>query len=296
MALAPGVSVPADTGAGLGLSELVRAALAEDVGTGDVTTAATVPADRAGRARVIARAPGVVSGLAAFAETYRQVDATVAIEFVKDDGDPVEIGDPIAFAHGAFASLLVAERVALNFVQRLSGVATQARRFSQAVAGTGARIVDTRKTTPGWRALEKRAVRDGGGFNHRMGLYDAYLIKENHVAGAGGIEAALAAAASHNAPRLPIEIEVRSAAELEAALESPHRPDRILLDNFGIDDLVASVRRIRSLDRPPLIEASGGISLATVRTVADTGVDWISVGALTHSAPALDLSCLIEPA
>jgi nicotinate-nucleotide pyrophosphorylase (carboxylating) len=155
--------------------------------------------------------------------------------------------------------------------------------------------VDTRKTTPGWRALEKTAVRHGGGFNHRMGLYDAYLIKENHVAGGGGIEAALAAAASSNAARLPVEIEVRSAAELEAVLASSHAPDRILLDNFGIDDLVASVRRIRSLGRPPLIEASGGISLATVRTVAETGVDWISVGALTHSAPAIDLSCLIEP-
>lgn len=293
MAMAP-VSSPADRGTASGLPDLVRAALAEDVGTGDVTTTATVPADRAGRARVIARAPGVVSGLAAFAETYRQVDAHVAVEFAKDDGDRVEVGEPVAFACGRFASLLVAERVALNFLQRLSGVATQAGRFSQAVAGTGARIVDTRKTTPGWRALEKAAVRDGGGFNHRMGLYDAYLIKENHVAGAGGIEAALAAVAARN-DALPIEIEVRSAEELEVVLASRHFPDRILLDNFGIDDLVPAVRRIRSLGRPAVIEASGGISLATVRTVAEAGVDWISVGALTHSAPALDLSCLIEP-
>ncbi len=290
------MSAAADYGAPLGLSELVRAALAEDVGSGDVTTLATVPADRAGHARVIARAPGVVAGREAFAETYRQVDASVVVEFEKEDGHRVDVGDVIALARGAFASLLIAERVALNFLQRLSGVATQARRFSQAVAGTGARIVDTRKTTPGWRALEKAAVRAGGGFNHRMGLYDAYLIKENHVAGAGGIEAALAAAAAGNRARLPIEIEVRSAEELEAVLGSPHPPDRILLDNFGIDDLVPAVRRIRSVASPPLVEASGGISLATVRTVAETGVDWISVGALTHSAPALDLSCLIHPA
>ena len=224
------------------------------------------------------------------------MDAAVGVELVKEDGETVEVGDVVAFAGGAFASLLVAERVALNFLQRLSGVATQARRFSQAVAGTGARIVDTRKTTPGWRALEKAAVRAGGGFNHRLGLYDAYLIKENHVAGAGGIDAALAAAASRNRARLPVEIEVRSPEELVAVLESPHPPDRILLDNFGIDDLVAAVRRIRSANSTPVIEASGGISMATVRTVAEAGVDWISVGALTHSAPALDLSCLIEPA
>jgi nicotinate-nucleotide pyrophosphorylase (carboxylating) len=290
------VSVPAGHGAAPGLSDLVRNALAEDVGTGDVTTAATIPADRAGRARVIARAPGVVAGIAAFAETYRQVDAGVAVEIAKGDGAEVEVGDPIAFAVGAFGSLLVAERVALNFLQRLSGVATQARRFARAVAGTGARVVDTRKTTPGWRALEKAAVRDGGGFNHRMGLYDAFLIKENHVAGSGGIEAALASVASRNDARLPVEIEVRTAEELEAVLASSHPPDRILLDNFGIDDLVPAVRRIRSVGRPVVVEASGGISLATVRTVAEAGVDWISVGALTHSAPALDLSCLIEPA
>ena len=291
--MVPGVSALGGYGAPLDLHDLVRAALAEDVGAGDVTTAATVTGDRAGRARVIARAPGVVSGLIAFAETYRQVDASVVVEFAKEAGDRVEVGDVLAFARGPFASLLVAERVALNFLQRLSGVATQAWRFSKAVAGTGAHIVDTRKTTPGWRALEKAAVRDGGGFNHRMGLFDAYLIKENHIAGAGGIGAALSATAARNDGRLPVEIEVRSVEELEAVLASPHRPDRILLDNFGIDDLVSAVRHIRSLNSPLVVEASGGISLATVRAVAETGVDWISVGALTHSAPALDLSCLI---
>lgn len=279
----------------LELAELVRAALAEDVGAGDVTTAATIPPGRTGRARVVARAAGVVAGSAAFVEVYRQVDAAVAIELVAPDGTAVGPDDLVARARGPFASLLVAERVALNFLQRLSGVATLARRFADAIEGTGATIVDTRKTTPGWRPLEKSAVRAGGGRNHRMGLYDAYLIKENHVAGAGGIAAALAAA-RRSGGDLPVEIEVRSLAELEEALASPDRPDRVLCDNFAVADLARAVERVRAVPDPPLVEASGGVSLATVREIAETGVDWISVGALTHSAPALDLSCLIDPA
>lgn len=284
-------------GSPLDLADLVRAALAEDVGPGDVTTAATVPTDRAGSARVIARSAGVVSGNAAFVETYRQVDPGVRLDLARPDGAAVATGDLVATARGSFASLLVAERTALNFLQRLSGVATLTARFVAAVQGTGARIVDTRKTTPGWRALEKAAVEDGGGLNHRMGLHDAYLIKENHVAGAGGIEAALAAV--HDARRdekRPVEIEVRSIADIEAVLASDHRPDRILCDNFAVEDLARAVRRIKSIEGAPLVEASGNVTLATVRAVAETGVDWISVGALTHSAPALDLSCLIEPA
>lgn len=294
--MVPRVSSFSDFGSPLGLSDLVRAALAEDVGSGDVTTAATVPRNREGSARVIARATGVISGSAAFKETYRQVDATVTVEFEIQDGAAVEDGDLVAAARGSFASLLVAERTALNFLQRLSGVATLTARFVGAVEGTNARIVDTRKTTPGWRALEKAAVRDGGGFNHRMGLYDAYLIKENHVTGAGSVEAALAAAVRDDGRGLPVEIEVRSIEEIEAVLASPHRPDRILCDNFGIEELARAVRRIQSVDGAPLVEASGNVSLATVRRIAETGVDWISVGALTHSAPALDLSCLIDPA
>jgi nicotinate-nucleotide pyrophosphorylase (carboxylating) len=288
--------VSAGFGPPLALPELVRAALAEDVGTGDVTTLATVPADRPGRARVIARAAGVVAGTEAFVEVYRQVDSSVEVDLVARDGTEVKPGDLVARARGSFASLLVAERVALNFLQRLSGVATLASRFVREIEGTGATVVDTRKTTPGWRALEKSAVRAGGGANHRMGLYDAYLIKENHVAGAGGIAAALAAARRHDARGLPVEIEVRSLEELDEALGSPDRPDRILCDNFSVEDLARAVERIRSAPGPPLVEASGGISLANVRTVAATGVDWVSVGGLTHSAPALDLSCLIEPA
>lgn len=277
-----------------GLVELVQAALAEDVGAGDVTTAATVAPERVGRARVVARAAGVVSGTAALVEAYRQIDAGVRVELARRDGAAVADGDLVAVARGSFASLLLAERTALNFLQRLSGVASLAARFCEAVRGTGARIVDTRKTTPGWRALEKAAVRDGGGLNHRLGLYDAYLIKENHVAGAGGIEAALAAVFRHGRD-LPVEIEVRSLEELDAVLASEHRPDRILCDNFALEDLALAVWRVHSIAAAPLVEASGNVTLSTVRRIADTGVDWISVGALTHSAPALDLSCLIEP-
>jgi nicotinate-nucleotide pyrophosphorylase (carboxylating) len=277
------------------LAELVEAALAEDVGPGDVTTAATIPADRRGVARVVARSEGIVAGLAPFAETFAQVDPGIALDLHAREGTAVAKGDQVATARGAFASLLVAERTALNFLQRLSGVATLTGRFVVAVEGTGARIVDTRKTTPGWRTLEKAAVRAGGGLNHRMGLYDAYLIKENHVSGAGGVEAALAAVARDDTVGLPIEIEVRTLAEVEAVLASGHRPDRILCDNFELGELAVAVRRIKSVEEAPLVEASGNVTLATVRSIAETGVDWVSVGALTHSAPALDLSCLIEP-
>jgi len=276
------------------LQDLVRAALAEDVGSCDVTTEATVSGERRGIARVVARATGVVAGLEAFAETYRQVDPDLVLELSLRDGAAVGDGDLVARSTGRYASLLLAERTALNFLQRLSGIATLAARFVAAVQGTDARIVDTRKTTPGWRALEKAAVRSGGGLNHRMGLYDAYLIKENHVSGAGGLEAALAAASRHDTRGLPIEIEVRSLAEVDAVLASSHRPDRVLCDNFDLTELARAVRRIKSVDEAPLVEASGNVSLATARAIAETGVDWISVGALTHSAPALDLSCLID--
>lgn len=287
---------PRPFGAPLELADLVRAALAEDVGAGDVTTAATVEPGVSGTARVVARAAGIVSGTAALVETYRQVDAGIGIELLSRDGAAVAAGEPVARARGHFASLLLAERTALNFLQRLSGIASLTARFCDAVRGTGARIVDTRKTTPGWRALEKAAVRDGGGLNHRMGLYDAYLIKENHIAGAGGIEAALAAVSREGNARVPVEIEVRSLAELETVLAAARRPDRILCDNFPVADLARAVRRIRSAGGGTLVEASGNVSLATARRIAETGVDWISVGALTHSAPALDLSCLIDPA
>ena len=276
------------------VERLVRAALDEDRGPGDVTTAAAVPPDMSGRARLVVKAPGVLAGLAVAREVYRQVDPRVAFEALGDDGDPVAPGDPVASAAGAFAALLIAERTALNFLQRLSGIATLTARYVDAVRGTGARIVDTRKTTPGWRGIEKAAVRAGGGANHRTGLFDAYLVKENHVAAAGGIREALAAVADANQDGLPVEIEVRSIDELDLALASPHAPDRILLDNFEPRALAEAVRRARARRSDVFLEASGNVDLTTVRTIADTGVDWISVGALTHSAPALDLSCLID--
>jgi nicotinate-nucleotide pyrophosphorylase (carboxylating) len=278
------------------VERLVRAALDEDRGRGDVTTAATVPPEVRGRARLVAKAPGVLAGLAVACEVYRQVDPMVDFEARGFDGDLVRPGDLIASASGAFASLLIAERTALNFLQRLSGIATLTARYVDAVRGTGARIVDTRKTTPGWRGIEKAAVKAGGGENHRTGLFDAYLVKENHVAAAGGIREALAAVTAANQGGLPVEIEVRSIDELELALASPHPPDRILLDNFGPRALAEAVGRARARRSDVLLEASGNVDLATVRTIAETGVDWISVGALTHSAPALDLSCLIERA
>ncbi len=279
----------------LDLSQLVRAAVAEDVGPGDVTTAATVPGARPGRARILARSAGVVAGLAAAAEVYRQVDGEVSFSSGLIDGSPVEEGTILATVEGPFAALLVAERTALNFLQRLSGIASFTALFVEAVRGTRARIVDTRKTTPGWRELEKSAVRAGGGINHRMGLYDAYLIKENHIAAAGGITAALAAVAAHNTRGRKVETEVRSLTDLEEALAADPPPDRILCDNFSLPDLVRAVVRVRERSETILVEASGNVTLATVRAVAESGVGWISVGALTHSAPVLDLSCLIDP-
>ncbi len=276
------------------LEELVRQALEEDVGPGDVTTRATVPSGLAGRARIVARAAGVVAGLAAARETVRQVDPAVEFEARVADGDDVEPDDLVATAEGPFAALLTAERTALNFMQRLSGVATLAARFARSIEGTRARIVDTRKTTPGWRVLEKAAVRAGGGANHRLGLWDAYLIKENHIAAAGGVGPALAAVAGDNRSGLPVEVEVRDLAELEEALSAANPPDRILCDNFDVENLARAVERIRAARPRTLIEASGNVTLDSVRWIARTGVDWISVGALTHSAPALDLSCLIE--
>lgn len=281
---------------GFDLAGLVRAALAEDVGAGDVTTEAVAPPGGEGKARILARKGGVVAGLATTVETYRQVDPAISFDAVAADGDRVESGDTVALARGRFPGLLTAERTALNFLQRLSGIATLTARFVSAIAGTGATIVDTRKTTPGWRALEKAAVVAGGGRNHRMGLYDAFLIKENHIAAAGGVTPALAAVARANRDGLPVEIEVDSIEQLEEALAAATPPDRVLCDNFGLDELSRAVERIAARRPGILLEASGNVTLGTVRAIAETGVDWISVGALTHSAPALDLACTIEPA
>jgi nicotinate-nucleotide pyrophosphorylase (carboxylating) len=278
----------------LKIKALVEQALAEDVGGGDVTSEATVPEGARGRARIVQKQPGVVFGLAAFAETMRQCGVEDVDNLVVEGQWREDVPAEVALASGPAAALLAAERTALNFLGRLSGIATLTARFVEAVAGTGARILDTRKTTPGLRALEKAAVAAGGGQNHRMGLYDAILIKENHIALAGSLARAVHAARTAH-PDMPIEVECRSVLESGYALGTG--ADRLLLDNMTPDELreaVALRDAERGPDGPPL-EASGGVDLDTVREIAETGIDYISIGALTHSAPTLDFSMLVEP-
>lgn len=282
------------TGSGDGegaLSALVSLALREDVGAADWTTLWTVPSDRRGSAVVVAKSPLVLAGIEAAVKVFRAVDGALAVGTPLEDGATCAPGTVVLTLEGSARSILTAERSALNFLGRLSGIATLTRRFVEAVEGTGARVVDTRKTTPGWRHLEKAAVRAGGGENHRSGLYDMVLVKDNHIVAAGGIRAALEAVAARNRAGLPVEVEVTDAAELEEALSVEPRPDRILLDNMAPEALRRAVERVRSGPGPyPLLEASGNVSLETIRRVAATGVDLISVGALTHSAPSADLS------
>jgi nicotinate-nucleotide pyrophosphorylase (carboxylating) len=274
------------------VSELVRLALREDVGPGDWTTLWTVPAERAAAGFIAAKAPGIVSGLDVARQVFGAVDPELDVQAAASDGQPVEPGQIVMELRGAARSILTGERVALNLLQRLSGVATMTHRYVDVVEGTGARILDTRKTTPGMRYLEKRAVRHGGGVNHRFGLHDMVLIKENHIAAAGGITAAVQRVRQHNDRGLAIEVETTTMEEVREALGLGI--DRILLDNMHLSLLREAVAEVR--DHPgvrPETEASGGVSLDTVRAVAETGVDFVSVGALTHSAPALDLSLLI---
>jgi nicotinate-nucleotide pyrophosphorylase (carboxylating) len=269
------------------IEQLVRQALDEDLGeAGDVTTRATIPAAQHIHAAITAKQPGVVCGLQLVAEVYRQIDPSVQVMPCANDGDFVKVGTVVCEVVGQGRAVLAGERVALNFLQRLSGIATLTAQFVRAVEGTNAVILDTRKTTPGWRALEKYAVRMGGGSNHRMGLYDMVLIKDNHIDAAGGITAAVSAVrADADARELPIEVEVKDYEELREALACG--VDRILLDNMSVEQMRAAVQIAGG--RAPL-EASGNMSLERVRAVAETGVHFISVGALTHSAPALDLS------
>jgi len=275
------------------VSELVRAALAEDVGNGDRTTLWSVPADRHASARIVAKGTGVLSGLPVAREVFRQVDPEIDARSLLSAGDAVAPGDTVLELSGPMRGILIGERVALNFIQRLSGVATLTAAYVGAVEGTGARILDTRKTTPGLRALEREAVRDGGGINHRFGLFDMVLIKENHIAAAGGIAAAVAAVREHNEAGIAVEVETTDLAEVAEALSAG--VDRILLDNMSLEEMAAAVERVHA-EGPgrPETEASGGVTLERVRDIAGTGVDFVSVGALTHSAPALDLSLLVD--
>ncbi len=270
------------------LDALVRAFLAEDVGSGDVTTRATVPAGTQGRGLIAAKQDGVVSGIEPAVATFLAVDPALDIARLAADGDRVSPGAPVLDVRGGAHAILEAERTALNLLQRLSGVATLTARYVDAIAGTGARILDTRKTTPGLRLLEKQAVLHGGGHNHRIGLYDMVLIKDNHIAAAGGVAAAIGAAQAH-APDLPLECEVTSLAELAEALDAG--APRVLLDNMSPGELREAVQFVNGRAET---EASGGVNLDTVREIAQTGVTYVSVGALTHSAPALDLNLTLE--
>ncbi len=270
------------------ISDLVARALAEDVGDGDVTTEATVPETARARAVITQKAPGVVFGLDVAEETFRALDPQVEVRRLVSEGQWRE-GGAVMTVEGSARAILTAERTALNFLQRLSGVATMAARCVRAVDGTGAKILDTRKTTPGLRSLEKAAVAAAGATNHRAGLYDAVLIKENHCALAGGVGEAVRKA-RERWPELPLEVECRTLAEIDDALRAGAR--RILLDNMNVAQLRAAVDRVNGRAR---LEASGGVTLQTLREIASTGVQFVSVGALTHSAPALDLSLLLEP-
>ncbi len=260
--------------------DIVRLALEEDIGSGDLTTEACVPESQMARGRFLAREPLVIAGLELLRELYDRPGLH------KRDGDSCAEGEVIAEVEGPARTLLTRERVALNFLQRLSGVATLARRYSEAVAGTGCRVLDTRKTTPGMRALEKAAAAAGGATNHRMGLYDAILIKNNHIAAAGGVRNAIGRA---RAAGRPIEIEVRTREELREALDCGAA--HLLLDNLTPAEAADWVREIAGRAR---VELSGGITLATVRAYAETGADFVSAGAITHSARAMDISFRLE--
>jgi nicotinate-nucleotide pyrophosphorylase (carboxylating) len=267
------------------IAPVIRAALAEDLGrAGDVTAQATIPADARFSAVFAARKPGVISGLACVRLTIAELDPSAEIRLMAADGDAVAAGAKLALVEGNARALLSAERTALNLLGRLSGIATLTRAYVDAIAGTGARIVDTRKTTPGLRALEKYAVRCGGGVNHRFGLDDAILIKDNHLAACGSVGEAVRRAKAAAGHLTKVEVEVDSLAQLDEALAEA--PDVVMLDNFSLDDLREAVRRNAG---KLVLEASGGITLETVRGVAETGVDVISVGALTHSVSVLDI-------
>jgi nicotinate-nucleotide pyrophosphorylase (carboxylating) len=268
------------------LQRAVYAALAEDVGEGDITTEATVDAEAAGVASVSLREPGVVCGLRPAEIVFRALDEEIAFESLVEEGTSVEPG-PVARVSGSLRAILTGERTALNFLARLSGIATLTRRYADAVEGTGVAILDTRKTTPVLRALEKYAVLTGGGRNHRFGLDDGVLVKDNHLRAAGSVTAAVERLRATT--DLPVEVECDTLAQVGEALAAG--ADAILLDNMSLDELRAAVARAGGRAR---LEASGGVTLETVRAIAETGVDEISVGALTHSARSLDVSLELE--
>lgn len=273
------------------IDTIIRNALAEDIHTGDITTQALQLSPGKVMGVLKAKEDMVVCGLDVATRVFAILDENIVFSAQCSDGDFISSGTVIATVNGAASSLLQGERVALNLLQRMSGVATLTAQFVKAVAGTKVRIVDTRKTTPGLRVLEKYAVRVGGGINHRTGLYDGVLIKENHIAAAGGIASAISRARSYIPHTLKIEIETESLADVKEALSAG--ADIIMLDNMELETMKEAVALIGGR---AIVEASGGVNLATVRAIAETGVNIISVGALTHSAPAMDISLLLEGA
>jgi len=272
--------------------ELVRRALAEDVGSGDASTAVSVDAATVGRGRIVSRETGVVAGLPLVEMVYGELDGGVTVEVLLPDGSAVEPGSQVAVISGPAAALLTGERCALNFLQHLGGVASLTARFVAAVAGTGCRVLDTRKTLPGYRALAKYAVLCGGGHNHRMGLYDRIMLKDNHWAAAEGGIAAMVARARGGYPELAVEVEVDDLAQLEEVL--PLQVEWILLDNFTVEDTRTAVRLRNAAGSSTQLESSGNINLDSIGEYARAGVDGASVGRLTHSAGALDLGLDLE--
>lgn len=270
----------------MNVDEILRAALREDLGSaGDITSEITIPDEAQASAQVVARAPGCIAGIEHTLRVFSLLDAGISADALVSDGDMVEAGTVLATLAGSARAILAGERVALNLLGRLSGIATATREFVDKVAGTRAKILDTRKTTPLLRALEKMAVTAGGGSNHRMGLYDAVLIKDNHIRAVGSAAEAVARARAHVAPDVRVEVEIETLADLEAVIEAG--ADVVLLDNMAPDELRAAVEKTAGRC---ILEASGGISAENVRSVAETGVDLISVGSITHSAPSLDVA------
>ena len=290
--MTPTTPFPDTSPSGLSIPDFIRQALAEDIGDGDHTSLSTIPADKQGKALVRVKQDGIIAGLVLADQILNTVDPTVIVKVLSNEGQSVSNGTVVMEVEGAVRSLLMAERLLLNCMQRMSGIATMTRQFVEAVAGTGAIILDTRKTTPNFRLFEKWAVLLGGGQNHRFGLFDMILIKDNHVDAAGGIRPAIRRANDYlrsTGRQLPIEIETRNAAEVDEVLAEGN-VQRIMLDNFTTTDLQAAVARIAGRFET---EASGGINLQTVRGFAETGVQFISVGALTHSYRSLDISMKI---
>jgi len=271
-------------------STLVHLALAEDIGSGDITTTHLVPAELRGKARVVAKEPLVTAGYLPFIMVFESLSKDIVCSFMIEEGAEIAAGDVIASLTGPYAALLTGERTALNFLQHLSGIATLTRKFVHKIAAYDTILLDTRKTIPGWRLLAKEAVRLGGGTNHRLGLYDAFLIKENHIAACGGITRAFELARQQKSDNMKIEIEVRTLDELREALSC--KPDIIMLDNMSFEEMRHAVLEVAGKVK---LEASGNVTLETIEDIATTGVDYISVGAITHSARAVDLSMLIEP-